>query len=397
MNTPKRVLLVGGAGYIGSVLARQLLHAGHRVRVFDALFYGTQSLTGVLGHPNYELVIGDTRNTAALGDALTGVDAVVHLGELVGDPACGLEPSTTRAINRDATRRLAELAYEHGIRRFVYPSSCSVYGASDEIVDEESPVNPMSLYAEMKVAAEHLLGTLAGDDFEPVVLRLATVFGYSARPRFDLVVNLMAARALAERRISVHGGGQWRPFVHVSDVAAAMAMCLDASAHLVAGRIFNLGSDRENYTIAQIAGLVHRHTPEASIEIVPADDRRNYRVSFSRIQGKLGFVPAVEVTQGIAEIQDAIRAQLVLDYGASTHSNVRSLQETAASYRNDVSAVRTARVAPRTAGRSTASRARQRPGEAGVRARPIAGHRAVRRLAIDRPAIDADLRRPPTP
>ena len=332
---PQHVLVVGGAGYIGSIVTRRLLHLGHKVRVFDALFYGADSMAGIVSDPNYELVIGDTRSTPAVDAAMTGIDAVIHLGELVGDPACALEPHTTRAINRDATRRVAELARDHGVRRFLYPSSCSVYGASDAIVDEGSPLNPVSLYAEMKVEAEHLLDNLQDDNFETVTLRLATVFGYSPRPRFDLVVNLLAARALVDGRITVHGGDQWRPFVHVADVAAALSMFLEAPAELVAGRTFNVGSDTLNHTISEVASLVERLTPQSFIEVVPIDDHRNYRVSFGRICTELGFVPARTVTSGIAEIHAAIRGKLIPDYGATKHSNVRSLLETAASYRFD--------------------------------------------------------------
>ncbi len=334
-TAPGRVLVVGGAGYIGSVLTRQLLDAGRRVRVFDALLYGSQSLSAVRDHPNFELVIGDTRNTGAVDAALDGIESVVHLGELVGDPACGLDPAATIAINRDATRRVAELAREHGVRRFVYPSSCSVYGASDKIVDEESPLNPVSLYAEVKVAAEGHLRALADDAFEPVLLRLATVFGHSARPRFDLVVNLLAAQAQVERRISVHGGGQWRPFVHVSDVAAALVACLDAPSQVVAGRTFNVGSDTQNHTIGEIASIIQRRTPNAVVEVLPIDDHRNYRVSFARIRADLRYVPAVGIERGIAEVQEAIRAALVRDYAASTHSNVRTLREAGSPYRID--------------------------------------------------------------
>ena len=227
VQSPPHVLVVGGAGYIGSILTRRLLGDGHRVRVLDALLYGGDAVAPLLANPDFELRLGDTRDPAAVDSALDGIDVVVHLGGLVGDPACGLDAVVTREINGEGTLRLASAAAERGIRRFVYPSSCSVYGASDDVVDEESEPKPVSLYAELKMEAERALLAMDRTNFEPVILRLATVFGLS-RPRFDLVVNLLSAQAAMEGSIVVQGGRQWRPFVHVSDVADVLAACVTA-------------------------------------------------------------------------------------------------------------------------------------------------------------------------
>jgi nucleoside-diphosphate-sugar epimerase len=329
----QRVLVVGGAGYIGSILTRRLLDAGYRVRVLDALFYGRRSLAALDGRAGFELQVGDTRDEPAVLAALADVDAVVHLAELVGDPACAVDPRITEEINFDATYRLASLARRLGIRRFVYPSSCSVYGATDAIVDEESALNPVSLYAETKVRAERALRELADERFEPVILRLATVFGLSHRPRFDLVVNLLAARAVVDGEVTVFGGAQWRPFIHAADAAAAMHRCITAPAPLVAGRTFNVGFDRLNHTIGEVGDIVLQLTPEAHLRSVPGDDARDYRVSFTRAADELGLEPTTTVADGVREIQAAIRAGEVTNYQATPYSNVRAIRESPATFR----------------------------------------------------------------
>jgi nucleoside-diphosphate-sugar epimerase len=321
------VLVVGGAGYIGSILTRRLLAAGHRVRVFDAFFYGGEAVSPLLADPAFELRHGDTRDAEAVALALDDIDVVVHLGELVGDPACGLDPDVTRTNNGVATQRLATMAAERGIRRFVYPSSCSVYGASEELVDEETVPNPVSLYAELKVENERALLGMHGDAFEPVILRLATVFGLSPRPRFDLVVNLLSAQAAVEGSIVVQGGRQWRPFVHVSDVADVLAACVTAPSANVSGKVLNVGSDAENYTIGAIAELVREAVPGTSVQYTAEDDRRNYRVAFSRLAQAVGFGPTTSVSAGIAETRDALEAGAIADFRAISHSNVRAFSE----------------------------------------------------------------------
>jgi nucleoside-diphosphate-sugar epimerase len=209
-----------------------------------------------------------------------------------------------------------------------------VYGATEVTVDEASDLNPISLYAELKIRAEVAIQGLADGRFEPVILRLATVFGLSPRPRFDLVVNLLAARAAVEGEVTVFGGTQWRPFVHASDAADAMRRCLTAPALIVAGRTFNVGSDRMNRTIGQIADLVLEMTPDAHLRSVPDDDARNYRVSFARVADELGFEPSRDLETGIREIQAAIRGGRIADYRAAPYSNLRTILETPAAVRS---------------------------------------------------------------
>ena len=336
-----RVLIVGGAGYIGSILTRRLLGQGHQVRVLDAMMYGGGSLAGLDKHPWFDLIVGDTRDPDAVGLALDGVQAVVHLGELVGDPACAVEPRTTLEINVNATNRLIRAAADAGVRRFIYPSSCSVYGATNEVATEGSAPNPVSLYGEAKVLAEQSVADFAAAGLETVTLRLATVYGHSPRPRFDLVVNHFAARAAVERKIAVHGGGQWRPFVHVADVAELMVECLEAPASMVAGRTFNVGSDVQNHTIGEVAEMVRQLTPAASVQIEPIDDHRNYRVSFDLLTRTLGFRPTRSLMDGIAEVQGAVTEGVIRDFRAPLFSNVQMVRRGVASMANG-----TARQAP---------------------------------------------------
>lgn len=322
------VLVIGGAGYIGSVLCRQLLKHGYSVRVLDRLLYGRESLIELLDHPHFDLVEGDSRDVGAVFQAMLDMDAVVHLGELVGDPVCGLDEELTLEINLAATRMIAEAARGCGIRRFVYASSCSVYGAGQEVLNERSSLNPVSLYARTKIGSERALLALNGSCFHPVILRFATVYGFSPRPRFDLVINLLTAKAVTDGEITIYGGDQWRPFVHVADVAAAIVRCLEAPLLAVKAQVFNVGSDEQNYTIAQVGDLVREFVPGASVVNNGDDvDRRDYHVSFAKIRNELGFRPSHTVRDGIVEIQAALADGRIRDYRDCRYSNYKVLSQ----------------------------------------------------------------------
>ena len=315
------VLIIGGGGYIGSALVPKLLADGHRVRVLDLLMYGTQPLQGVLDHPMLEIVRADFREIDSLVKAMRGVEQVVHLGGIVGDPACALDEELTIDVNLAATRSIAEVAKGNGIRHFVFASSCSVYGTSDDVLTEKSQLNPLSLYARTKVAAEKVLLGMADTNFTPLIVRFATIYGLSGRTRFDLVVNLLAAKAVFDHQITIFGGDQWRPFLHVDDAALAIQQLLQ----LPAGRgteIFNVGSNTENYTINQIGEIIKKYVPDAELVIQGNDlDRRNYRVDFSSIRRMTGFVPHWTVDDGVRQVVDAIGNGTVLDYRESQYSN----------------------------------------------------------------------------
>jgi nucleoside-diphosphate-sugar epimerase len=324
----RSVLVIGGAGYIGSVLCRQLLQKGYSVRVLDTLLYGDDSIRDLYNHPHFDFLQGDSRDVESVVRAMWGMDAVVHLGEIVGDPATNLDERLTLEINLAATRLVAEAAKGYGARRFVYASSCSVYGASNQILNEHSMLNPVSLYARTKIGAEKALLALNDETFHPVILRFATVYGLSPRPRFDLVVNLLAAKAVRDGAITIFGGDQWRPFVHVGDVARAIVRVLEAPVASVKGQVFNVGSDEQNYTIDQIGELVHGLVPEAQLlRQENGADRRNYHVSFGKIRDELGFQPAFTVEDGIGEIVTALREGRIADWQAHPFSNYKTLSD----------------------------------------------------------------------
>ena len=251
---------------------------------------------------------------------------MLHLAGLVGDPACALDPALTRAVNVDSTVTIAEAAKTAGVRRVVFASTCSVYGAAGEDwLDETSPTGPVSLYAESNLESEALFAEhLNGHGPERVLLRFATVFGLSPRMRFDLVVNLLTARALRERVLEVHGGDQWRPQVHVDDVASALLLALDHPA--APGRTYNVGSDALNLRIGELAKEIASRFPDARLTVSETRDPRSYRVSFARIERELGFRPRHSLADGVAEIERWIRAREGFDPAEARWSNVRTLE-----------------------------------------------------------------------
>jgi len=210
----------------------------------------------------------------------------------------------------------------------VFTSTCSVFGSSDELLDERSSVNAVSLYAKTKLDSEVILLKMADDQFSPVILRLGTLYGLSYRPRFDLVVNLLTAKAVLEREVVIFDGDQWRPFVHVEDAARAILRCLEVSVTSVSGQIFNVGSTKENYRLKDIAALVGEVVPGTRVKYVSHDGpRRNYRVSCDKVEQRLGFRPVKTVRDGIAEVRDAIDHGEIRDYTASEYSNFKFLSE----------------------------------------------------------------------
>lgn len=325
-NEAAPVLVVGGAGYIGCLVCRQLLEKGRRVRVLDSLVYGDSAIRDLIGHPRFELAAGDCRNIQSVVSAVKGVDSIVDLAAIVGDPACEQDRQTALEINYAATRMLIEIARGNGVGRLVFASSCSVYGATNLQMSEKSAVEPISLYAQTKVESEEALLEARSATFHPTVLRLATVFGHSHRPRFDLVVNLLSAKAFKEGVITIFNGEQWRPFIHVSDVARGIVTVLEAPIGLVSGEIFNLGDSRLNCTLSEVAGRIQGVFPATRVEHIENADRRNYRVSFDKIRNLLGFEYTVALEDGIAELKRVFEQGLVTDYTAAEYHNQRFLQ-----------------------------------------------------------------------
>jgi nucleoside-diphosphate-sugar epimerase len=321
------IAVVGGAGYIGSILVRKLLCSGRKVRILDKLLYGDEAIRGMVGHPNLELIQGDCRDARDVRAACRSAGAVVHLAALVGDPACQHAPKTAIEINYAATRMLMETARESNIERFVFASSCSVYGASDSIMYEDAQPRPVSLYAETKVDCERMLLNARSSSFQPTILRLATVFGDSYRPRFDLVVNLLAAKAHTEGAFTIFSAGNWRPFIHVQDVAEGILAVLGAPLHKVSGQIFNLGDSRLNYTFADVADEIRHVFPGSRVDYVSTSDRRNYRVGFDKVREILNFRSSIGIHEGILEIRRALAGGSVRDYKDLRYNNYEFLQK----------------------------------------------------------------------
>jgi nucleoside-diphosphate-sugar epimerase len=325
-NSRGPVLVVGGAGYIGSHTVDLLLKRGQRVRVLDKLMYGNDSLSEFRGNPNFEFIEGDVTDITKVTAAVKGASAVVHLAGLVGDPACAINPEFTRHTNIVATRMAKDVACSLGVSRFIFASSCSVYGVSETEVSETAELNPVSLYAQTKIDSERELLGVDADDFFVTVLRFATVFGHSRRPRFDLVANFFTAQAMTDGLITVTGPRQWRPFIHVRDLARAIVMCVEADPFLVQSQIYNVGDPRLNMTILQLAELVKASAGryrDVNISVrEDVDDRRSYAVSFDKIQRDLGFEASILMQDGIQEMVENFLNGRYHHYRDHIYSNV---------------------------------------------------------------------------
>jgi nucleoside-diphosphate-sugar epimerase len=290
--TTGKILVVGGAGYLGSVLTRKLLAAGYSVRVLDSFIYGRRALEELAGNENLEIVEGDMRNIHTCITALDGVHGVVLLAAIVGDPASKVRPTETIETNVLAAQALASACRLQHIPRFIYASTCSVYGVGDDLLDEDSPLNPVSLYARTKIASEKIILDMGDDYFCPTILRMGTLYGDSPRMRFDLVVNTMAMKSYTDRTINVFGGKQWRPLLGVEDAADVYVACLQADLKDVGNQVFNVGSNEQNYQIDHIAEMIGTALGDIPIQRDDSSlDARDYRVSFAKIEAAIGFRP----------------------------------------------------------------------------------------------------------
>jgi nucleoside-diphosphate-sugar epimerase len=305
------VFVAGGAGYIGSILVPRLLEQGHRVTVLDRLYFGgTLDRAQARYGERLRIVRGDVRSfDLAL---LKSIDAVVDVSGISNDPSCELDAELTRSVNVGGARRLAAAAREQGVKRYVFASSCSVYGHGEGLgLAETSTRHPVSLYARAKAEVEDFLlemGKASRGELTVTCLRMATLFGVSPRMRLDLAINVMAKNAYVARRITVDGGGrQWRPFVHVRDAARAFETVLAADPAKVAGEVFNVGSNAGNVQILNLAFRVRDAVPGTEVVHAPTDpDLRDYNVSFEKIQRVLGFAAEVSVDDGIREVLAAL-------------------------------------------------------------------------------------------
>ena len=309
----KTVLVTGGAGYVGSVLAPVLLKKGYRVKVLDLYLFGEHVLDEVADDPSLEQVKGDIRDQELLRRVLRGCDAVIHLACISNDPSFELNPAVSRTINYEAFGPLVRLSKESGVRRFIYASTSSVYGVSTvEDVTEEHPLVPVTDYNKYKGLCEPILLEQQSPDFTTVVVRPATVCGYSPRQRLDLTVNILTNHAVNTGRVTVFGGEQMRPNIHIADVVDLYVALLELPDDRIAGKIYNAGY--ENHTVAELADTVRRVVRQEvpgreHMEIVatPSDDRRSYHISSEKIKRELGFVPRRTVEDAVRDLIAAFR------------------------------------------------------------------------------------------
>lgn len=316
-----QVLVTGGAGYIGNYVVEEVLSNGHEVRVLDSFLFGDDALGPLRDHDRLEVTQGDIRHIEDLSYAMEDADAVVHLAGIVGDPACGVNEQATQAVNVEATKSLVEVCKLHDIDRLVFASTCSVYGASELMeLNEGSYLNPLSLYAESKIDSEEIIlhethDMFSDNDISATILRLGTIFGWSRRMRFDLVVNLLTAKALLENDIPVYGGEQYRPLVHVHDAARAFAAVLEAPEEKVEHQIFNVGDNDLNYKIKEVGRIVEDNVENADVRFVEhKEDDRTYRVSFDKINYILGWETEHDIADGVQEIKQWMEAEDITDY-----------------------------------------------------------------------------------
>ncbi len=324
---PKTILVTGGAGYIGSVLTRQLLEKNYIVRVLDSLMYGGEPIIDLMNYPNFQFVKGDIRKENDVRIAMKDVDCIAHLAAIVGDPACARNPELASSINLDGSKMLYNIANEMGVQQFVFASTCSNYGKMEnpaELINEDSKLAPVSLYAETKVATEqYLLSQPSHNTCKPTCLRFSTVYGLSLRPRFDLTVNEFAKELTMGRELTVFGEQFWRPYCHVYDLARSVVSVIEAPASLVAFDVFNVGDTSENYQKKMIVDEVRRVLPNAVIHYVQKnEDPRDYRVSFDKIKNKLGFKLMFTVPDGIRQIKKVLEDGFILNPDDPKYRNV---------------------------------------------------------------------------
>ncbi len=307
-----RILVTGGAGYLGSVLCRSLLSKGYHVRVLDNLWYGQESIESLINNDKFELVKDDMRNLISSVKSLSDVDGVIHLASIVGMPASSIEPRTSEEINYLATKNIAELCTLHNIPTYIFASTCSVYGSQpDSIITEKSEVVPLDFYAKHKYYSERAINWL---NRAPTILRFGTLFGESNRMRFDLVINLFIAQAILEHKITVFGGNQFRPFLHVKDAAASLVFAIE---HNLTGT-YNVIS--ENMTILDAAKRISKLSG-CEINISNDNlDNRDYNVSGDKIK-KMGFIPEYKIEDAYNEIKKLIEEGKIKNYQDPKYNN----------------------------------------------------------------------------
>ena len=303
----KSILLIGGAGYIGPVIAQELLNQEHKVTVLDLLIYKTDiGITALVNNPKFKFILGDFCIAKVLDDALIGITDVIILGGLVGDPITKKYPIESNAINDVGIINCISLLKKKNLNRVIFISTCSNYGliANDELASEDFPLSPLSLYSKSKVKAEQFILTKDSEtNYIPTVIRFATAFGLAPRMRFDLTVNEFVAELYFNKKLDIFDADTWRPYCHVNDFAKLINLVLDAPENLVSFEVFNAGSDSNNYTKRRLVELIREFIPHCDLRFLShGSDPRNYKVSFNKVQSALGFQSTYSIEKGIDDL-----------------------------------------------------------------------------------------------
>lgn len=321
--TDRHILITGGAGYIGSLLTSELLRQNYRVTLLDSLLFGGESILPYMSHPNFHFIKSDVTEPRAIRDAVKKdwgkPDAVIHLAGIVGFPACqAVGKQVAWKYNVEATKLVYGQAADLGVERFVFASTYSNYGLSEDgkPVTEETPLNPQSLYAETKIAAEEYLLAQKDATCAPLLFRFATLYGISPRTRFDLIVNQFVLEAFTKRQLIIYQRGYSRSFVHIRDVVRGVIMGLEAEQSKIRGQVFNLGTENGNYSKNDIVGFVLKRMPETIVEykdLTFGGDMRDISVSFEKVRRVLGFETTLTVDDGVREVLFALKTGLIKD------------------------------------------------------------------------------------
>jgi len=305
---PKKIFVTGGAGYVGGILIPRLLQDGHSVTVLDLMIYGEEVLPN---NVNLKAIKGDIRDQSVLRDLIPGHDIVIHLACISNDPSFEMNPDLGKSINLDAFRPLVEISRDNFVERFIYASSSSVYGVKEEPnVHEEMSLEPLTDYSIFKADCEKILLEYQSKDFTTITIRPATVCGYSPRQRLDVVVNILTNLAFHKREITIFGGSQLRPNIHIKDMAEAYISLINATKEKVAGEIFNAGY--ENHSVRQIGEIVKEAIgQDVVLKTVPTDDNRSYHVSSEKMKKVLGFTATNTIRDACLELKHAFETGLL--------------------------------------------------------------------------------------
>ena len=306
----KKILITGGAGYVGAMLTPHFLHKGHHVTVLDLMIFGENVIKD---HKNLTKVKGDIRDQKLLRELLIDIDIIIHLACISNDPSYEMDPALGKSINYDSFRPLVEIAKERKVKRFIFASSSSVYGLKKERdVNESVSLEPLTDYSKFKAKCEDVLLQYKSNDFTPVIIRPATVCGFSPRQRLDLVVNILTNLAYHKRKISIFGGDQLRPNIHIKDMVRAYDLLVEAEKDKVSGEIFNAGY--ENQTVKELANIVKSNIGEDVIlETTPTDDNRSYHISSKKIFSRLGFVTKFTIKDAVNELKAAFKEKKLIN------------------------------------------------------------------------------------